>query len=216
MNLLIDLDGTLTDSKRGIVACIQHALRALGREVPDESTLIKYVGPPLKTGFRELLCTDDDAYAERAIEAYRERFVDVGMFENDVYPNIPEALQSLRARGARLFLATSKVRVYAERILDHFGLAGHFDGIYGGEFDGRLTDKAELIAHILSRTSSDPLRTTMIGDRYHDALGAKANGVDIVGVLWGYGTRAELAGAGVERFLEQPADLGAIELRHRV
>src|ERR1043165_4544914 len=107
MNALIDLDGTLTDSKRGIIACIQHALRKLGHEPPDEASLVKYVGPPLKMGFRELLRTDDDAYAERAIVAYRERFVDVGMFENDVYPDIPEALQSLRGRGVRLYLATS-------------------------------------------------------------------------------------------------------------
>src|SRR5689334_14274676 len=109
MNLLIDLDGTLTDSKRGIIACIQHALRSMGHAAPEESALIRYVGPPLKSAFRELLQTDDDAVAERAVVSYRERFVAIGMFENEVYPNIPEALQLLRDRGFRLFLATSKV-----------------------------------------------------------------------------------------------------------
>jgi phosphoglycolate phosphatase len=208
MNVLIDLDGTLTDSKRGIIACIQHALRSLGHEVPDESALTKYVGPPLHASFHELLRTDKTSEADRALAAYRERFVDVGMFENDVYPHIPEALQLLRSRGARLFVATSKPRVYAERILDHFQLSHYFDAIHGSELDGRLTDKVHLIAHAISTSNLAHSKTTMIGDRHHDAVGALSNGVKAVGVLWGYGSRDELSNAGVEMFLEAPSELG--------
>jgi phosphoglycolate phosphatase len=215
MNVLIDLDGTLTDSKRGIVACIQHALRAMGREIPEEASLIKYVGPPLMTSFREML-QSNESDAERALTSYRERFVDVGMFENDVYPGIPEALQSLRDRGARLFLATSKPEVYARRILDHFNLSRHFVDIYGSELDGRLTDKVELIAHALKASGVDRRLTTMVGDRMHDALGARSNGVGIVGVLWGYGSREELSGAGVERFLDKPQELGQLDLKNQL
>lgn len=212
MNILLDLDGTLTDSKRGIIACIQHAMLSLGHTAPSDAALLKYVGPPLKLAFRELLLDGNDANVDRAIESYRERFSTVGMFENEVYPSIPEALELLHERGARLFLATSKPRVFAERILDHFELSKYFDAVYGSELDGRLTDKRDLIAHALSTSGLSSTRTTMVGDRYHDAVGAISNGVKIAGVLWGYGSRDELGNAGVELFLETPAELGYLDL----
>jgi phosphoglycolate phosphatase len=212
MNILLDLDGTLTDSKKGIIACIQHAMVSLGQPAPSEAALLKYVGPPLKLAFRELLPDGSDADIDRAIAAYRERFSTVGMFENEVYPNIPGSLKLLRERGARLFVATSKPRVFAERILDHFELRHYFDAIYGSELDGQLTDKRDLIAHALSRSSLSHSKTIMVGDRHHDAVGAIANGVRIVGVLWGYGSREELTNARVEKFLEVPRDLGQLNL----
>jgi phosphoglycolate phosphatase len=212
MNLLIDLDGTLTDPKKGITACIQHALRSLGYNVPEEATLIRYIGPPLKEAFRELLPIDKHSEVDLAIEKYRERFTDIGMFENSVYPGIAEALESLRSRGARLLVATSKPRVFAERILEHFELSHYFEKIYGSELDGTRTNKAHLISFILSSSSLNPAHTTMVGDRLHDAMGAIANGVKPVGVLWGYGGREELLGAGVVKLLEAPRDLGSLAL----
>src|SRR5690242_8429967 len=137
MNVLLDLDGTLTDSRKGIVGCIQHALRSLGHDAPEESALLRYIGPPLQTTFRDLLPMNKDSDTERAIAAYRERFVTIGMFENSVYADIPEALELLQARGARLFVATSKPKVYAQRILDHFELSRYFDEVYGSELDGQ-------------------------------------------------------------------------------
>jgi phosphoglycolate phosphatase len=212
MNVLIDLDGTLTDPKKGITACIQHALRSLGYNVPEEATLIRYIGPPLKEAFRELLPIDKHSEVDLAIEKYRERFTDIGMFENSVYPGIAEALKSLRSRGARLLVATSKPRVFAERILEHFELSHYFEKIYGSELDGTRTNKAHLISFILSSSSLNPAHTTMVGDRLHDAMGAIANGVKPVGVLWGYGGREELLGAGVVKLLEAPRDLGSLAL----
>jgi phosphoglycolate phosphatase len=212
MNVLIDLDGTLTDPKKGITACIQHALRSLGYNVPEEATLIRYIGPPLKEAFRELLPIDKHSEVDLAIEKYRERFTDIGMFENSVYPGIAEALESLRSRGARLLVATSKPRVFAERILEHFELSHYFEKIYGSELDGTRTNKAHLISFILSSSSLNPAHTTMVGDRLHDAMGAIANGVKPVGVLWGYGGREELLGAGVVKLLEAPRDLGSLAL----
>ena len=207
MNILIDLDGTLTDSKRGIIACIRHGLRSLGYEAPDESHLVKYVGPPLLQSFRAMLPPDKISEAERALAAYRERFVAVGMFENDVYAGIPDALRALRDRGARLFVATSKPEVYAKRILEHFELAQFFEAIYGSELDGRLTEKTDLIAHVLAESRLNRADTWMIGDRKHDALGAVANGVRPIGVLWGYGSHDELMSAGVETLLAVPGEL---------
>jgi phosphoglycolate phosphatase len=208
MNVLLDLDGTLTDPRKGIVACIQHALRSLGHDVPEESALLRYIGPPLQTAFRELLPLDHGSESEQAIAAYRERFVAVGMFENSVYAGVPAALESLRDRGARLFVATSKPRIYAKRILDHFELSHFFEETYGSELDGRRADKGDLIAHALSSSQLDRADTAMVGDRHHDVAGALANGVRAVGVLWGYGSREELSSAGAHTLLESPSELG--------
>ena len=210
MNVLIDLDGTLTDSRPGIVASIQHAMRSLGHDAPQEAALLKYIGPPLHAAFRELLSTNESSDVERAIAAYRERYVDIGMFENSVYLGIAESLQLLRERGARLFVATAKPEVFARRILERFELSHYFDAIYGSELDGQRTDKTELIAHVLSRSQLNRAHTAMIGDRHHDIVGALSNGLAAVGVLWGYGSREELSAAGAETLLDAPNNLGAL------
>jgi phosphoglycolate phosphatase len=216
VNVLLDLDGTLTDSREGIILCMQHALRVLGRDVPDADALLHIIGPPFRIAFRQLLPGATDAEVERAIEIYRERFVPVGMFENRVYPGVPDALQRLREQGARLFVATSKPQVFARRILDHFELSQHFEQIYGSELDGGLGDKAELIAHVLADSRLDAAHSIMVGDRHHDTAGAIANRVMPVGALWGYGSREELSSAGAEALLETPADLGDLVLRRAI
>jgi phosphoglycolate phosphatase len=208
-NVLFDLDGTLTDPREGIVACIRHALAALGHSGSVEG-LERFIGPPLRDAFRELLATDDAAVIESAIARYRERFREVGMYENRVYEGIPEALELLDSSGARLFVATSKPRVFAERILEHFCLASHFVSIHGCHLDGTFSEKAKLIAHILAHEHLSAADTLMVGDRHHDAAAAIGNRVIPVGVLWGYGTREELALAGVQRYLERPEEIGGL------
>ena len=196
MNLLFDLDGTLTDPFEGITKCIAHALVKLGRPAPPRESLRWCIGPPLKKSLATLLASDDDQLAEKALEIYRERFGLVGLFENEVYKDIPEVLGVLKERGHSLYVVTSKPTVYAERIVNHFSLRGYFRGIYGSELDGTRTDKTSLMSHILQRESSASPGTFMIGDRKHDIIAAKANGVFGLGVLWGYGTREELEASG--------------------
>ena len=134
-DLLFDLDGTLTDNYTGIAASIRHALARLGADAPDDAALRRCVGPPLRATFARLLATDDVAAIERAIVHYRERFADVGWRENVPYPGIDEALAALGAAGARLFVCTAKPQPYAVRIVEHFGLARHFAGVYGADLD---------------------------------------------------------------------------------
>ena len=122
MNLLFDLDGTLTDSFQGIAKCISYALVMLGRPSPNRESLRWCIGPPLKDSFAKLLASDDNALVKKALALYRERFSTVGLFENEVYDGIPSALESLQIDGHRLYVATSKPAVYAERIIGHFGL----------------------------------------------------------------------------------------------
>lgn len=206
VNILFDLDGTLTDPREGIVTCIKHGLSSLGELSPPDSDLERFIGPPLHDTFSRLL-SGDSARIETAMRAYRERFSAVGMFENAVYPGIPQGLESLGALGADLFVATSKPQVFAERILTHFGLARYFKEIFGSELSGVRSDKGELIGHVLVTARLRSNDTVMVGDREHDVRGARRNRVRAVGVLWGYGSREELAAAGAERLLEQPSDL---------
>ncbi len=210
MNLLFDLDGTLTDPYQGITQSICHALKTLGCPVPRQKDLRWCIGPPLKNNFARLLETDDQHLVQEAIAIYRERFGSVGLFENDLYETIPETLAALRDDGHALFVATSKPTVFAKRIVDHFGLAPYFKTVHGSELDGTHCDKTDLLAHILQSEEIAPEQTVMIGDRKHDMIGAKANGVRGIGVLWGYGSREELETAGAEVCIGQPEALPGV------
>lgn len=202
MIALFDLDGTLTDPKTGITRSVQYALERLGRPVPDADDLTWMIGPPLVASFTELL--GSPAEVPEAVRLYRERYGDVGLFENEVYAGIPLLLRTLQERGVRLFVATSKLQVFARRIIDHFDLSRFFVEIYGSELDNRNADKRDLIRHILDQERFDPARAVMIGDRKHDAIGAKANGLASIGVAWGYGPREELLAAGIDRLVDTP------------
>ena len=208
--LLLDLDGTLTDPRVGIVRCIQHALRRLARACPsDEVLAAACIGPPLRRTFSTLLATSDRDAIEQAMTLYRERFTEVGLFENEVYDGIPAALGELARRGHSMFVATSKPAVFSERIVRRFDLARHFAGVYGPSLEGRLDDKAELLAHLLEAARLSHGSAVMIGDRAGDITAARANGVRSIGVLWGYGSREELLDAGADVLCAEPGGLMA-------
>ena len=203
--LLFDLDGTLTDNYAGIAASIVHALARLDRPAPDAATLRACVGPPLRASFARLLDTTTPEVIERAIGHYRERYADVGWRENVAYDGAGEALATLHANGARMFLCTAKPAVFATRIVRHFGFDAHLHGVYGADLGGTLDDKATLLAHLFACEHFDPRTATMIGDRANDIRAAHAHGARAVGVLWGYGSREELADA--EALVATPAEL---------
>ncbi len=200
--LFFDLDGTLTDPKPGITGSIQYALEKLGRQVPSQDELAWCIGPPLRASFVALLGGEEQA--DRAVELYRERFGDVGLFENSVYPDIESVLTALGQAHPRIFVATSKPHVFAKRIIDHFGLTRHFERVFGSELDGTRVHKDELLAYALQQTGAVPSSALMIGDRSHDVLGAKANGMAALGVTYGYGSPEELVAAGARRLCATP------------
>jgi phosphoglycolate phosphatase len=191
-----DLDGTLTNPKPGITRCIQYALERLGFSVPPEDDLVWCIGPPLHASMKKLVGTDE--LADRAVELYRKRFRDIGLYENEVYAGIEATLSEIAAIGLRLFVATSKPKIYADRIVDHFGLRQHFEQVFGSELDGTRSDKMALLAYALAKTAVDPMRAIMIGDRNHDVIGARKNGMKSIGVLYGFGSLAELTEAGAD------------------
>jgi len=210
MNLLLDLDGTLTDSRPGISRSIEYALVKLGLPVPGEEEMTNLLGPPLQETFGKLIPNSTEADVNQAITLYRERFTDEGIYENSLYPGIKQSLEDFNEWGVGLYVATSKPKVFAVRILEHFKLDHLFKGVYGSELDGTRGDKAELIKYLLE---SEKIRTryaTMVGDRSHDIKGGLANEIQTVGVLWGYGTKDELISAGADVVIEKPEDLGWI------
>lgn len=201
--IFFDLDGTLTDPKPGITRSMQYALEKLGRPVPAQDELTWCIGPPLRDSLVVLVGEQD---ADRGVALYRERFGDVGLYENSLYPGIAATLAALQPRS-RLFVATSKAHVYADRIVDHFGLRPYFEHVFGAELDGRRAHKGDLLAFALERTGTDPSRAVMIGDRSHDIVGAKRNGIAGIGVLYGYGSREELTQAGAVHLCATPRSI---------
>jgi phosphoglycolate phosphatase len=203
--IYFDLDGTLTDPKIGITGCIQYALDKLGQAVPTRDELTWCIGPPLRASFKTMLGRDD--LVEHAIVLYRERFADVGLYENGVYAGIEDTLSALRQSGRRLFVATSKPLIYAERIVDHFAMRHYFERVFGPELDGTRSDKTELLRHALAVTGAQPSRAAMIGDRRHDMIGARNNAMSAIGVLYGYGSEEELIAAGADHVCASPPGL---------
>ena len=210
--ILFDLDGTLTDSAPGILNSVRYACRKLGLEMPSETTLRKFLGPPLIDSFRQLVGLSD-AEADRAVSAFREYFPTKGLFENEVYPGIPALLADLKAAGKTVLIATSKPEEFAKRIMEHFNLAQYCDFICGATLDETRTDKAEVIAYALETAGiTDKSRVVMVGDREHDVLGAKKNGLPCVGAVYGYGSAEELTAAGADYISETPDTLETLIL----
>ena len=200
--IYFDLDGTLTDPKPGITGSIQYALKKLDRPVPPQDELTWCIGPPLRASFVTML--GGEILADLAVSLYRERFADVGLYENSVYPDIKDVLTSLSHSHCRMFVATSKPAIFAERIIDHFGLTGYFERVFGSELDGTRANKTELLAYALERADVNPSQAVMIGDRSHDVIGAKNNGMGAIGVLYGYGSKDELIEAGASHVCATP------------
>lgn len=205
--ILFDLDGTLTDPVEGITRSIQYALKKLGKPVPEPEDLHWCIGPPLLESFRRLLRDNGSAQAQEALLIYRERFSQIGKFENRVYDGIQEVLSILNERGLSLFVATSKPTVYSIDIINHFKLASYFNRVYGSELNGDLVDKTELIDHIISTEDIDKRTAIMVGDRSHDIIGAKNNGLSTIGVTYGYGTREELLESGADQLASNPMEI---------
>lgn len=213
--LLWDLDGTLTDPKEGISRSVQYALSRLDVPLDEDVDLNWIIGPPLKESFKILLQTSAEEPADRALDLYRERYREIGLYENIVYPGIPELLSQLKEQGCTNMLATSKPRIFAERILKHFSLDSYFSVIMGSELNGQLVEKDVLIAEVLKNIPVDlRAKTVMIGDRCYDVRGARANDIDAISVGYGYGTAEELRASEPNYIASTVRDLKELLLGH--
>ena len=190
--ILFDLDGTISDPKIGITKSVQYALQKMNIYEPDIDKLECFIGPPLQVSFAEHY-DFDERETQKAIDFYRERFKEKGMFENGLYEEIPLLLKSLYDQGIILVVATSKPTVFAKQILQHFKISQFFELIAGSNLDGTRTSKTEIIQYILNKFHNYKLdEFIMIGDRKHDIIGALNAGIDSIGVTYGYGSLEEL------------------------
>jgi phosphoglycolate phosphatase len=203
--IYFDLDGTLTDPKVGITRSIRYALDGLGYDAPPEDELTWCIGPPLRASLKTLVGSDD--FAEIGLASYRKRFAEIGIYENSVYPGIVTVLAALHQSGRRLFVATSKPAVYAERIIAHFEMSAYFERVFGSELDGARSDKTELLHYARKEAGDDATDAIMIGDRRHDMIGARNNRMTAIGVLYGYGSEQELIDAGAHHVCATPKAL---------
>jgi phosphoglycolate phosphatase len=204
--VLMDLDGTISDPRVGLLAAFRHGLEQVGHTLPSDEPLDWVIGPPLLQSFATVL-GGDKARAVAALDHYRKHYGGGAMYQNTLYPGMREAIAALGAGDRRLYLATSKLDRFAAMILRNFGLADAFAGVYGSDLAATRGDKAAVIAHCLESERLDPRACVMIGDREHDVHGAAAHGIPCIGVAWGYGGIEELTGAGARAICNSPADL---------
>jgi phosphoglycolate phosphatase len=195
-HLLFDLDGTLTDSEEGILNSIRYALRHFDITEDDMNKLRLFIGPPLVKTLQYAYEFSEDQ-AQEAVVHYRTYFAEQGIYENKVYPGIPELLSDLKHAGKELLLATSKRTSFAEQVLEMFSLDEYFSIVVGGSPDGTISDKNDVIRHIFTITGNEIKNSSvMIGDRKYDILGAHEHGIDSIAVMYGYGTQSEIDEAG--------------------
>lgn len=205
-HVLLDLDGTLVDSREGIVRSLQHAFVMCGLETPDDETLASLIGPPFSEALPQFGL--DETMVRRVIEAYRSRYAPIGMFEASVYPGVADLLDQLVDRGITLALATSKPEPFADVIVRHFGLRAKLAVVVGATFDESRARKSDVVAYALTQLpSATETNTLMVGDREHDVHGAAANGLRCVGVTWGFGSRTELQEAGAWQLIDHAREL---------
>jgi phosphoglycolate phosphatase len=190
VNLLFDLDGTLTNPKLGIIRCIRHALEKLGEVSPPADDLLWTIGPPLKDSF-EFLLNGSGLDPTEAIAIFRQRFSTIGLLENNIYDGMNELLNEQLISGKHLFIASTKPHVYIRPILDYFDISQYFESVYGSKLDGTRSIKSDLLRYVFSELQFNPDETVMIGDRIQDIDGAKSVGITSIWVDYGYGDAAE-------------------------
>lgn len=205
--ILFDLDGTLTNPEIGITSSVMYALEKFGVKVEDRKELHPFIGPPLSYSFQTYYGLSE-ADSELAIKYYRERFSVKGLYENEVYEGVEKLLQRLKESGKKLIIATSKPEEFTLKILAHFDLLKYFDYVAGATMDGSRGEKADVIRYAIEISGiQDRSQAIMIGDRKYDILGAKENGLDSIGVLFGFGDREELSEAGANYIAENVEDI---------
>ena len=203
--IMFDLDGTLVNSEEGVTKSVQYALNAFGIEENNQDNLRRFIGPPLVDAFMNFYdMTEEDALS--SVKKYRERYSKIGVYENELFDGVINLLKTLKDSGKKLALATSKPHVFAREVLKSFNLTEFFDILVGAEFDGTRNDKADVIEEVL-RQAGEYKNPIMIGDRKHDVEGARKNGVDFIGVSFGFAPEGEFKEFGVDKVADNFKEL---------
>ena len=209
--VIFDFDGTICDTGEGILKSAKYALDYYNIEAPEYTELTFFIGPPLLVTFQEKFGVDANM-ADKLVKKYRERYTNKGLLESELYDGIKELLSKLKKENIKLGIASSKPQDYVEALLDHYGVKSYFDVICGVTFSADCESKANIISRCIKELDTQGNETLMVGDKKYDIDGAKANMIDSVGVMWGYGSRVEFASAGAKFIAEKIDDVFAIAL----
>lgn len=208
--VLFDLDGTVSESALGIRVSLEHAIKEIGKPLPDLDDYTLYIGPPLIDTFRNL-CQFTEEESAQGVEIYRDYYDTYGKFKNKLYDGMKDVLTALRNQGTKLAVCTSKYEKFAEEIVELLGVSDYFDAVCGSTLDGSRKDKKDLIPYAVKTLGGDfdteRENTVMLGDTYFDARGARICNVDFIGVKYGYGSLEQMKAEGAEIFAETPADI---------
>ncbi len=213
-NAFFDLDGTLADSREGILKCLRYSMTRLERSCPADPDLQHYIGVPLRIIYKELLNTADSALIEKAVSLYRERYEPTGIYEQFIYPGIPDLLEALQKASIAAYVVTAKAEASAKIIIRHFQLDRWFKGVYGPGLDGRLDNKSELVRSVLRDLKINPAETVMVGDKKEDILAGQTNGLKTIWVAYGFGSPSELNGLTPDYICHTPEDIRNILVKN--
>ncbi|MFC1946617.1 HAD hydrolase-like protein [Chloroflexota bacterium] len=206
-NVLFDLDGTISDSREGVIGCFQHTLKELTGSYIEESAIMKLIGTPIRTIFSELLQTDDEQLITRAISVYRDKYAEIGITGNRVYPGIAELLSALDKKAYCIYIVTMKNTQDSEKVIRYLGFSHLIQGIYGPSLKGYPDNKAELIKSAMFENTLIPEETVMIGDRGVDILAGKSNNTWTIGVTYGFGSREEISESSPDYLCQSPQEI---------
>jgi len=206
-NILFDLDGTISDSREGVIGCFQHTLKGMTGSCIEESAIMKLIGTPIRTIFSELLQTDDEQLITRAISVSRDKYAEIGITGNRVYPGIALLLSTLKEKSFCIFIVTMKNKFDSEKVIRHLGFGHLIQGIYGPSLEGYPDNKAELIKSSLFENTLIPEETVMIGDRGVDILAGKSNNTWTIGVTYGFGSREEISESSPDHICQSPQEI---------
>lgn len=211
--VLFDWDGTVADTRPGIFNSVRYAIGQYGIADRPDDELRYFIGPPLYDGFEHVFGVSPEL-ANELTDTYRVYYRDKGIFECNVYDGVGDLMRELHDAGVKTAVVSSKPKEFLDRLVEHFGLAEHLDAVVGPAMDNHNSNKTVLVNQALKELMLLPSTVAMIGDRHFDMEGAKAAGVNAVGVLYGYGTEEELCAAGADAVCEQVVDLRGFLLQH--
>ena len=214
--IYFDLDGTISDSAPGIIDSVKYALSYFRIDEKDEKKLNLFIGPPLFDAFSAVYgMTKEDA--DRAVEKYRENYNKNGAIYNfNIYDGVEDMLKALKKASKKLYIATAKPTEFAKKILDRADLSKYFDNIYGASFDETRRTKTAVIEYAIKENNHKKSDILMVGDRENDVTGAKNNGIDVLGVLYGYGSQEELKDAGCKNIVKTPKEVAEFIIEYRI
>ena len=205
---VFDLDGTLLDTRGGVLSAVKYTIKEFGYEMPDEETLRSFIGPPVQEGFSRVYGLEGPILQEIAT-VFRNFYSTKTLLEAELYEGMTELMEEMLARGIKPAVATYKREDYALKLLRHFGFDRYTDIMFGGDHENKLKKRDIIEKCINTAGVTDLSRVVMIGDTEFDAVGARDIGVDFIGVSYGFGYKSveEIEGKGAAGAARTPLDI---------